>query len=124
MGIPNTTGAAFDALLAGIEAVGLEEHERGKRASVPISPGTVFGRLTVIGFMPRHTTSSGRISTNRRVVCLCDCGRYATPMDSNLVTGRTRSCGCRVRVRREVSARTLAAMANEERRELVRAVEL
>lgn len=98
--------------------------EPSKRVSTPITVGTVFGSLTVVGFMRRETMPTGKPRTNRRVVCRCACGKFATPLDSNLVTGRTRSCGCKMYMRRDIPARTLAGMANEERRELVRAVEL
>lgn len=55
--------------------------------------GERFGRLMVVA---RAVSSSGRAT---RWVCSCDCGREHTVLATNLVSGRTTSCGCLRRVR-------------------------
>lgn len=52
--------------------------------------GQAFGRWTVISEAP--TDSKG----NRRATCRCACGTEQSVTLSNLVRGRTRSCGCAV----------------------------
>ena len=52
-----------------------------------IPPGTVFGRLTVIGEAPR--TSSGK----RSMLCQCECGERRAVVLGNLCSGQ-KSCGC------------------------------
>lgn len=59
-----------------------------------VSPGTVFGRLTVIGKAPAPKGQS-------RVYCSCSCGAQVELPRGSLTQGSTRSCGC---LRREVSA--------------------
>jgi hypothetical protein len=46
---------------------------------------TRFGMLTIVGTAPGH-----------RLRAICDCGRKCTPLKSNVVHGRTTSCGCRL----------------------------
>lgn len=49
--------------------------------------GFTFGSLTVLAHC-------GRSSGNQLYKCRCDCGRLDSFYYCNLVTGRTRSCGC------------------------------
>lgn len=49
--------------------------------------GRRFGRLTVIGFA--HGNEKGRFW-----LCRCNCGKEVTPRESNLLSGRSASCGC------------------------------
>ena len=52
-----------------------------------ISIGEKFGRLTVIG-----TVKNKRNAT--KMVCRCECGKEKVCEPSNLVLGKTKSCGC------------------------------
>lgn len=53
--------------------------------------GKKFGRLTVVSEAePKHTEYGNR----RRWLCLCDCGNYTTVDQTNLVSDRSKSCGC------------------------------
>lgn len=58
--------------------------------------GMRFGRLSVIG---KTRTKSGRVAW----VCKCDCGNETAPMTSELLRGRTQSCGC---LRNEIAGNT------------------
>ena len=49
--------------------------------------GKRFGRLTVVA-------CEGRTSGNRRWHCRCDCGNEVDVWQPNLLSGRTKSCGC------------------------------
>jgi len=53
--------------------------------------GSVFGRLTVTGILPRQSSGNRRVSMAK---CLCACGRSVEVRLNNLRTGNTRSCGC------------------------------
>lgn len=46
-------------------------------------PGSKFGRLTVIKKLK-----------DRKILCLCDCGKYVEVFSNNLGRGNTSSCGC------------------------------
>lgn len=48
--------------------------------------GNKYGRLTAI----KPTFKDKRYAWE----CLCECGRHTIVLRNNLVTGRTRSCGC------------------------------
>lgn len=50
--------------------------------------GIRFGRLTAIEF---HSRGPGRVSL---WLCRCDCGNEIVARAGNLVSGRSRSCGC------------------------------
>lgn len=54
--------------------------------------GKTFGLLTVIYRAPDHISSSGikRVKWH----CKCDCGNEIDVLSSNLVAGKTISCGC------------------------------
>lgn len=68
--------------------------KRGKKNLIDHA-GETFGRLTVIG------DSGKRTSSNRVLLaCRCECGQVIDGLYGNLVSGRTKSCGC---LREEVS---------------------
>lgn len=54
--------------------------------------GDRFGRLTIIGLGRRYSEWNryGMIECR----CRCECGREVVVLWKNLVSGRTRSCGC------------------------------
>ncbi len=55
--------------------------------------GTVFGRLLVL----RETDPYACVSTgtkSRQWKCVCDCGNIVDVRQSNLLSGKTKSCGC------------------------------
>lgn len=60
----------------------------GRRARIPIEPGSRFGRLVV-----RRKTNP-KATYNPKWLCECDCGGLATPSSENLRCGQARSCGC------------------------------
>ena len=66
-----------------------------------LSPGQVFGRLTVLEEAPAPTEYTTYKGLWYR--CSCQCGNEAVVRRSSLVTGKTRSCGC---LRREKSRNT------------------
>jgi len=49
--------------------------------------GDAFGRLIVLA-------DAGVVRKNRRVLCLCECGRQKVVSLGNLKSGHTSSCGC------------------------------
>ena len=55
--------------------------------SIEVPPGTVFGRLTVIG---ETRTAGGR----RAMRCQCECGKQTVSALADLRSGTTKSCGC------------------------------
>ncbi len=54
--------------------------------------GQRFGRLTVIEYSHTH----GKRAYWK---CRCDCGNYSVAMGKNLLSGKTKSCGCLMRER-------------------------
>jgi hypothetical protein len=60
------------------------------KATVHNLAGTVFGRLTVLRFVPDDTK-------NARFLCRCSCGTEKLILVSALRSGSTVSCGCRQR---------------------------
>lgn len=56
--------------------------------------GRRFGRLVVLGY---DYTDHNHFKYWR---CLCDCGNETSVMQSNLINGRTSSCGCKKRERK------------------------
>jgi hypothetical protein len=78
---------------------------RGSATIIPI--GTVFGRLTVVGpaFSVRKLTRSG-METLRYYPVECVCGTKKDIQSSNLMYGRTLSCGCLYRETRRLISRT------------------
>lgn len=64
-------------------------------AYIPVEPGQIFGRLTVLGVFKEP----GR---NHECVVQCDCGTFKRVWKHNLTSGHTISCGCvRVEVTKE-----------------------
>lgn len=59
--------------------------------------GRTFGRLTVLGRVPRNDQYS---SPRPLWLCQCECGQQTVVIGANLRAGLTRSCGC---LRRETS---------------------
>jgi hypothetical protein len=57
--------------------------------SIEVPPGTVFGRLTVIGEAPRVGARS-----LRAMLCRCECGTVRTADLNELRRGSVTSCGC------------------------------
>jgi hypothetical protein len=53
-----------------------------------VPPGTVFGRLVVIGEAGKNARG------DRVMLCQCECGRQATVVLRDLRSGNTKSCGC------------------------------
>lgn len=62
-----------------------------------IDRGERFGRLSVIGRGTNSATGKARYS------CVCDCGNVTLVLVSNLLRGRTKSCGC---IRIEMAIKT------------------
>ncbi len=54
--------------------------------------GQRFGRLLVIKRAEDYVSSSGKHHINWH--CICDCGKEKDVTSSNLLGGRTNSCGC------------------------------
>lgn len=52
--------------------------------------GQRFGKLIVIGKMPRHRTNEEAVW-----LCRCDCGKQTSVRGTRLRSGNTVSCGCR-----------------------------
>ena len=69
--------------------------------------GERFGRLLVLERLDDYiaTVTKNRSAQYR---CLCDCGEEVVVLRQNLVSGRTRSCGC---LRRENMKKVGAAWA-------------
>src|SRR6266480_1945564 len=61
-----------------------------KMNKVAVRPKTVFGDAEVIQEL-RHAKGK-----ERKFRLLCKCGRRFTALFSNLSTGKTKSCGCRL----------------------------
>jgi len=59
---------------------------------VVVTPGSRYGRLTVISEAERYKAPSGH--TERRVLCECDCGNRRVVLLNSVRSGRTHSCGC------------------------------
>lgn len=62
-----------------------------------ISPGDVFGRLTVVALVERVRYDA---CTKLKWLCMCECGNSTRVLGAQLTKGGTRSCGC---LRREVA---------------------
>jgi hypothetical protein len=63
----------------------------GRRASLCLEAGQVFGRLTVLD--PERRLEAPR--PDRAALCVCECGEEKLIRLSSLVSGLTTSCGCR-----------------------------
>lgn len=63
--------------------------DRAGRRRSPLEPGERFGRWLVTGL------ETDRASDGKRLyACVCDCGVRGVVRSSQLVRGRSRSCGC------------------------------
>jgi len=51
-----------------------------------------FGQLKEINFTGRYTTRKSPI-----IRCLCSCGKFVEYSENRLVSGNTKSCGCRIK---------------------------
>lgn len=71
-----------------------------------IRVGEVFGRLTVVGFIP-----SGK---NMKLRCRCECGGECTPQRGSLLRGASQSCGCLARERRNAANTTHGGTGRQE----------
>lgn len=56
-------------------------------------PGVKFNSLTVV-----HKSERKGVSGRSYYACACDCGKMTTASRSDLVNGKTKSCGCLRRV--------------------------
>lgn len=54
--------------------------------------GQRFGKLQVIGPAEPHAFPSGQVS--KQWLCHCDCGKDTIILQSSLISGHTKSCGC------------------------------
>jgi hypothetical protein len=73
----------------------------GRLPTVFVSIGQRYGRGVVISDEIRIHVSDKRPEGYRAVICICDCGEEYTPQISDLVNGKSTSCGC---FRREQAA--------------------
>lgn len=72
------------------------------RCAGNIHVGDRFGKLVIVGAVPpeewpayaNSARGPGHLTRNRLWDAICDCGTRTRLMHSNLVAGRTRSCGC------------------------------
>lgn len=63
-------------------------------AKITIPPGTVFGELTVIG-----TAECDPKNHASKSLCRCSCGEVKVIRNDCLRSGKTRSCGCKMKKR-------------------------
>ena len=66
------------------------------RKLTPPRVGTKFGRLTVLFPEGRKRKKDGKRSHRKTALCICECGRLSAPVISDLIHGKSKSCGCRV----------------------------
>ncbi len=86
-------GNEYDAYLTSVRKVGKCKTCRDKSRRIDIT-GKKYGKLTVISMAEDYVSPSGnRLS---RCNCKCDCGNRVVVNMSALVTGTTRSCGCKL----------------------------
>lgn len=71
--------------------------------------GKRFGKLVVIGEADDYIQPNGR--RRSRVSCLCDCGNTIDVLRENVVSGKTKSCGC---YRRTVSSNARKSHGDSE----------
>lgn len=64
------------------------------RKPIEIESGTKFGLLTVLEHVEDFRYPNGNKVTAYR--CLCECGNEKVIMASNLIHGKSRSCGCQI----------------------------
>lgn len=68
--------------------------------------GRTFGMLQVLRRAPKRG----------HWVCLCACGKYSRPQQSNLLAGRTKSCGCVQKAHATTHGQASAGVATPEYR--------
>ena len=56
--------------------------------------GQTFGRLTAISYMPSDKRKPNGTRREGKWLCSCECGMTTLALASDLVSGRTKSCGC------------------------------
>ena len=68
--------------------------------------GQRFGRLTVIGFNQEETKIKRQETSQESSWwdCKCDCGVNVTVMNTSLIHGKTKSCGC---LQKEAASRNI-----------------
>lgn len=74
------------------QSCGCLNRKRVKETSFKDHTGQVFGLLTVISRSDDYISPSGRHCV--RWLCRCSCGNETITSSNQLVTGRTKSCGC------------------------------
>ena len=81
--------------------------------AVEVTPGVVFGKLTVVREGPRVPNGA---RTARGIVVRCECGsdEFVTNIN-NLRSGRTTSCGC---AKRQAAAKIAASQKGKTREEI------
>ena len=77
---------------------GCYNKEQIKKTQTVDLTGKRFGKLLVLNQAENRVFRSGSSTTWR---CLCDCGNTTTVLQSLLVSGNTRSCGCLAKVATE-----------------------
>ena len=75
--------------------------------------GKRYGRLAVVQEVEPKTYSNG--SKTRMFLCKCDCGNEKVIRLPQLLSGRTKSCGCMQKERASVSNRTHGLSKNNKR---------
>lgn len=86
--------------IVSVRADGLKRNSKNcKLCKYPNLIGQRFGQLTVIE-RAGSTDNAGHIAW----VCQCDCGNKKTVLGTNLVSGKTLSCGC---LHKEITSRLL-----------------
>ncbi len=59
--------------------------------ALPLHAGEKFGRLTVLDILPAVRIGNQSV---RQIGVRCDCGQHAAVRPTDLVRGKTKSCGC------------------------------
>ena len=93
-----TKDVAADKLIGGeVKSCGCWKYRTKDNYEGKIKIGDVFGHLTVVDIPKQH--HKGR---SRTIICRCDCEKGKKELfvtnSSNLLSGATKSCGCRRRV--------------------------
>jgi hypothetical protein len=87
-----------DSLRCGaIRSCGCLHRDISSASGNHFTPGTRFGRLTVIKEVIQKRKGY------RWYLCKCDCGKRATVSNAGLVSGSTKSCGCLYRETRKTA---------------------
>lgn len=90
----NTTTVMGKLLRNGhTKSCGCLNKEINSKLSLNDLTGKVFGKLTVVS-RGEDYVSPGKEKHHVRWNCLCDCGKMTLVSSNQLVSGKTRSCGC------------------------------